>query len=139
VLLTREFLYRECELAANFGPGTTEYNALGAQYQRVLDVVLKLADADRDRAAKELLEAQITANAQEQAQEAKIDAFLKDLIKADGSVDHDKLAKLLEKAQVSQTVKNALLAQTRREGLKRLLDDLGDPALNAILAAQANS
>jgi uncharacterized protein YaaW (UPF0174 family) len=54
-------------------------------------------------------------------------------------VDHDKLAKLLEKAQVSQTVKNALLAQTTREGLKRLLDDLGDPALNAILAAQANS
>ena len=139
VLLTREFLYRECELAANFGPGTTEYNALGAQYQRVLDVVLKLADADRDRAAKELLEAQITANALEQTQKSKINALLKGLIKNDGSVDHDKLAKLLEKAQVSQTVKNALLGQTTREGLERWLDDLSDPTLNAILAAQANS
>ena len=137
VLLTREFLYRDCELAANFGPGTTEYTALGAQYGKVLDVVLRLAEAERDRAAKELLEAQITATALEQTQEAKIDTFLKSVIKSDDSVDHDKLAKVLEKAQVSQTVKNALLAQTTREGLRRMLDTLSDKTLDAILAAQA--
>jgi len=136
VLLTREFLYRDCELAANFAPGTPEYAALGQQYSKILEVVERLAEAERDRAAKELLEAQIAANTLEQAQERKIDALLKGVIKTDGSVDRDKLAKLLEKAQVSQTVKNELLAQTTQEGLRRLLDDLGGRTLDAILAAQ---
>jgi hypothetical protein len=136
VLLTREFLYRDCELAANFAPSSPEYAALGAQYGKVLDVVLKLAEADRDRAAKELLEAQITANALEQVQETKIDTFVKGVVKADDSVDRDKLAKVLDKAQVNQTIKDALLAETTRKGLVRLLDDLSDRTIDALLTAQ---
>jgi hypothetical protein len=136
VLLTREFLYRDCELAANFGPGTTEYTVLGAQYGKVLDVVLELAKADRDRAAKDLLDAQIIANALERTQETKIDAFLKGVIKADGSVDHDKLVAVLSKAQINDTVKGALLTQTNREGLRRMLDYMSDRTIDALLAAQ---
>lgn len=137
VLLTREFLYRECELAANFAPGTPEYEALSKQYLEILRVVATLAEADRDRAAAELLQAQIAADALERDQESKIEMILKGVIKADGGVDQDQLSKLLAKAEIDPSIKNALLAETTREGLSRLLDDLSDQTIDAILAARA--
>ncbi|HXV24139.1 MAG TPA: hypothetical protein VED46_07760 [Alphaproteobacteria bacterium] len=137
VLLTREFLYRECELAANFAPGTPEYEALSKQYLEILKVVATLAEADRDRAAADLLEAQIAAAALEHDQESKIEMILGGVINPDGGVDRDRLSKLLAKAEIDPSIKDALLAETTREGLSRLLDDLSDQTIDAILAARA--
>ena len=50
--------------------------------------------------------------------------------------DPDKLRALLDKAGVSQSVKDVLLAETSRDGLARRLDDLVDATINSILAAR---
>ena len=136
VLLAREFLYRECELASNFAPGSEAYNALAGQYAQVLQVVVKLADADKAQAQKELLEVALAANNAEVAQETKIGLILGSVVNPDGSLDPDKLRALLDKAGVSQSVKDVLLAETSRDGLARRLDDLGDATINSILAAR---
>ena len=136
MLLAREFLYRECELASNFAPGSEAYNALAGQYAQVLQVVVKLADADKAQAQKELLEVALAANNAEVAQETKIGLILGSVVKPDESIDPDKLRALLDKAGVSQSVKDVLLAETSRDGLARRLDDLGDATINSILAAR---
>ncbi len=136
VLLAREFLYRECELAANFAPGTTPYEKLAEQYAKILDVVVALANADKAQAEKELIETALAARNQEVVQEIKIGLILQSVAKADGSIDRDKLTKLLEKAGISQSVKDTLLAESTRDGLTRRLDDLGDVTINSILSAR---
>jgi hypothetical protein len=136
VLLSREFLYRECELAANFAPGSEPYNALASQYAQILEVVVKLAEADKAQAQKELLEVALAAKNAEVAQETKIGLIVGSVAKPDGSIDPDKLRALLDKAGVSQSVKDVLLAETSRDGLTRRLDDLGDATINSILAAR---
>jgi hypothetical protein len=136
VLLTREFLYRECELAANFAPGSDPYKALAEQYAKVLDVVVTLAQADKAQAQKELIEIALAANNAEVAQEAKIGLIADAVVKPDGSIDPEKLRKLLEKAPISQSVKDVLLTETTRQGLTMRLDDLGDATINALLAAR---
>jgi hypothetical protein len=136
VLLAREFLYRECELAANFSQHDARYQALAAQYGRILEVVLELAKADKAEAQKELLEVALAAKNAEVVQETKVGLIVDSVLNAEGGIDPDKLRTLLDKADLSRSVKDALLAETTPAGLTRRLDDLGDATINALLAAR---
>ena len=136
VLLAREFLYRECELAANFSHDDARYTVLAAQYEKILDVVRTLANAERDKAAAELIEARLAAEALEATLATKIDGILTAVSNADGTLDRAKLTALIGKARVSDSVKAAVLDETTREGLRALLDNMSKATIDAIVAAQ---
>ncbi|MCI0430632.1 MAG: hypothetical protein L0210_08850 [Rhodospirillales bacterium] len=135
VLLTREFLYRQCELAANFKPGTPEYNALSEQYRQVLEVVLRLADADKTRAAAELQAILNEAAALNKMQDAKIATILGVVTKADGTIDKDALKKLLDLAKIGPSVRKAIEGRTTIADLLEFLRDLPDADIEALVAA----
>src|SRR5687768_2835086 len=91
VLLAREFLYRECELAANFSKDDVRYPVLAGQYEKILSVVVTLANAERDRAAAELLSVQIEAARLNEVQDQDIAKIAAHVTRADGSIDADAL------------------------------------------------
>jgi uncharacterized membrane protein YqiK len=136
VLLAREFLYRECELAANFSKEDARYKLLAGQYEKILTVVQTLANAERDKAAAELIEARLTADALEKSLATKINAIVAAVSAPTGTLDRTKLTQLVGKAKVSDSVKAALLDETTPEGLKALLDNFGKATIDALVAAQ---
>lgn len=136
VLLAREFLYRECELAANFSKDDVRYPVLAGQYAKVLEVVQTLANAERDKAAAELIEARLAADALERTLAAKIDTIVAAVSAPTGGLDRAKLTQLAAKAKVSDSVKAAILDETTPEGLRALLDNLGKATIDALVAAQ---
>jgi hypothetical protein len=136
VLLAREFLYRECELAANFSKEDARYKLLAGQYEKILTVVQTLANAERDKSAAELIEARLTADALEKSLATKINAIVAAVSAPTGTLDRTKLTQLVGKAKVSDSVKAALLDETTPEGLKALLDNFGKATIDALVAAQ---
>jgi hypothetical protein len=136
VLLAREFLYRECELAANFSKEDERYRLLAAQYDKILQVIQTLAYAEREKATAELIAARATAEELERTLDTKVSSILAAVSNPDGSLDRAKLTALLEKAQISRSVRAALLEETTRDGLRARLDNMSKATIDAIAAAQ---
>ena len=135
VLLTREFLYRECELAANFAPGSEGYEALAAQYRGILDVVIKLAEAEKSRAAAELISVQLEAARLNQAQDADIARVLAHVTKSDGSIDRDALKTLLDSAKIDPSFRKSIESRTSLADLVDYLQVVPDAVTQALAAA----
>lgn len=135
VLLTREFLYRECELAANFAADPQKYKALSEQYEKVLKVVLALAEADRDKATKELLAVRIEAKKLNIIQDADIAKVVAHVGKADGSLDKDALKTLLAAAEIHPSFKQSIESRATVADLIDYLEIVPDEVTEALAAA----
>ena len=135
VLLTREFLYRECELAANFEPGTPGYDALAEQYRGILDVVVKLADAEKSRAAAELIAIQVEAGRLNQAQDADIARVIAHVTASDGSIDRNALKTLLDTAKVDPSFRTSIQSRASLADLVDYLQIVPDAVTQALAAA----
>jgi hypothetical protein len=135
VLLTREFLYRECELAANFEPGTPGYDALAAQYRGILDVVVKLAEAEKSRAAAELIAIQVEAGRLNQAQDADIARVIAHVTASDGSIDRNALKTLLDTAEVDPSFRASIESRASLADLVDYLQIVPDAVTQALAAA----
>jgi hypothetical protein len=135
VLLTREFLYRECELAANFEPGTPGYDALAEQYRGILDVVVKLADAEKSRAAAELIAIQVEAGRLNQAQDADIARVIAHVTASDGSIDRNALKTLLDTAKVDPSFRTSIESRASLADLVDYLQIVPDAVTQALAAA----
>ena len=138
VLLTREFLYRECELAANFDPSSDAYKQLAAQYKEVLDVVVRLADAEKSRAAAELISVQVEAARLNQTQDQDIAKIAAHVTRADGSIDSDALKALVGAAQIDPTFKQSIQSRTSLADLIEYLQLVPDQVTQALVAAIPN-
>ncbi len=135
VLLAREFLYRECELAANFDPKSEQYAKLSEQYANVLDVVVTLANAERDRAEAELRAVKNEARRLDELQATNINQVVAHVRKTDGSLDKDALQKLLDAAKIAPSVRKAIERRTTVADLLEFLRDLPDADIEALVAA----
>ena len=135
VLLTREFLYRECELAANFEPGTPGYDALAEQYRGILDVVVKLAEAEKSRAAAELIAIQVEAGRLNQAQDADIARVIAHVTASDGSIDRNVLKTLLDTAKVDPSFRTSIQSRASLADLVDYLQIVPDAVTQALAAA----
>jgi hypothetical protein len=135
VLLAREFLYRECELAANFGPGSEQYRSAISQNEQILHVVLQLAEADIKRAAAEYQETLNKAAELNKTQDAKIAVIAAAVSKSDGSLDQEVLRKALAMTKLDDSVKNAVASRTTIPDLVDFLRQLPDAEVQALLDA----
>ncbi|HEX6102942.1 MAG TPA: hypothetical protein VF031_07850 [Alphaproteobacteria bacterium] len=135
VLLAREFLYRECELAANFSKDDARYTLLAGQYDKILGVVVTLANADRDRAAAELISAQIEAGKLNEVQDQDIAKIAAHVTRSDGSIDADALKALVAAAQIDPSFKQSIQSRTSLADLIEYLQLVPDQVTQALVTA----
>ena len=128
VLLTREFLYRERELAANFSPADKEYTTFKNQYASVLQVMVTLANAERARATAELLNTQLEAARLNWAQDEDIAKVLGHATRSDGSINQDALKKLLDTSNIDASFKSRIQSNATIADLLEYLQEPPNPS-----------
>jgi hypothetical protein len=118
ILLTRELLYRLCELSINHKAGTPEFNALQRMYNRVIDLIqifakISQTEAETKRiAAVQALRSQILS---------KIESIMNYVTASPSEIDKDKLKELLDKSPSAGNVRRALESAETPSQLRRLL------------------
>ena len=135
MLLAREFLYRQCELAANFSHDAVRYKELSEQQKLVLEAIGKLADADRTRAAAALLEVQTEAARLNLVQDADIAKVLAFVTAADGSLDRDAVKRLLDAAKLDPSFRSSIETRTTLADLQDYLQAVPDSVSRALAGA----
>ena len=121
VLLAREFLYRQCELAANFAGKPDLYKALAENNEKILNVVVTLAQTERDQARADFAAINKEAGERIAAQESDIEKILAHVAKADGALDPKALKALTEKAEIDPSFRTSIQARTDLESLRQYL------------------
>ena len=135
VLLAREFLYRECELAANFALDEQKYNELSKQYAQILDVVTDLARAEQKRAQAELQDALNKAAELNKGQDEEIARIIAHVTASDGSINRDALKKLLDSSKIDPSFKKSIQSRENILDLLEFLRAVPDSVTGALVAA----
>jgi hypothetical protein len=135
VLLTREFLYRQCELAANFGPGSKQYDSLSKQYGDILNVVILLAKAEQQQAEAELQAVQVEARRLGILQTDRVNTIVAAVDNPDGSIDAGALKKILDAAKIDPSFKASIASRATAAELREYLEVVPDPVTEALVQA----
>jgi len=133
VLLTRDLLYRLCEMTANYRPGSTEFKKAAKRFDKIVDAVVLLAGADKAE-----------ADANKMIAKAKVEtlldkAWIESIEKSGTSLPKKNLivAKVLDGGKISTKKVDDLIAKADKESDK--ISATGQQTLKSAAAIAAAS
>lgn len=119
ILLTRELLYRQCELFAN---GALTDQQISENFPRIVEAVVALAEAEQQKAKAQLLEVSQTAITRELADDTLVNTIVDCVSGSDGKVSASILQKLIDASPAAQGFAERLKQKTTRKALADYLD-----------------
>lgn len=119
ILLTRELLYRQCELFAN---GALSEAQIQQSFPDIVKAVVALAQAEKEKASAQLIESSETAIKQELADSALVRTIVDCVSKGDGTIDQVVLDNLLKDAPAAAGFATPMKSKMSRANLSGYLD-----------------